>query len=64
MARLSTGIRSLRKRLELLVGDEATVDTVIDPDLDGGWIRVVIRMPARLTPTPVAPEPAAAAAPG
>lgn len=44
----STGIRSLRKRLDLLVDTSATVDTVIDPDLDGGWVRVVIRMPATL----------------
>jgi two-component system LytT family sensor kinase len=44
----STGIRSLRKRLALLVDAAATVDTVIDPDLDGGWVRVVIRMPATL----------------
>ena len=44
----STGIRSLRKRLALLVDEAATVDTVIDPDLDGGWVRVVIRMPATL----------------
>jgi sensor histidine kinase YesM len=46
----STGIRSLRKRLALLVDKTATVDTVIDPDLDGGWVRVVIRMPATLKP--------------
>ena len=46
----STGIRSLRKRLALLVDKAATVDTVIDPDLDGGWVRVVIRMPATLKP--------------
>ena len=44
----SIGIRSLRKRLALLVDEAATVDTVIDPDLDGGWVRVVIRMPATL----------------
>ena len=44
----SIGIRSLRKRLALLVDKAATVDTVIDPDLDGGWVRVVIRMPATL----------------
>lgn len=56
----STGIRSLRKRLALLIGDEATVDTVIDPDLDGGWVRVVIRIPARLTQPPAATEPAQA----
>lgn len=60
----STGIRSLRKRLALLVDDTATVDTVMDPDLDGGWVRVVIRMPATLKlqgadPTPK-PDPAAA----
>jgi len=45
----STGIRSLRKRLALLIDDDATVDTVIDPDRDGGWVQVVIRMPATLT---------------
>ena len=44
----STGIRSLRKRLALLVDKAATVDTVIDPDLDGGRVRVVIRIPAIL----------------
>ena len=44
----SIGIRSLRKRLALLVDKAATVDTVIDPDLDGGWVRVVIRIPATL----------------
>ena len=49
----STGIRTLRKRLALLVDEAATVDTLIDPDLDGGWVRVVIRMPATLTqPSP------------
>ena len=54
----STGIRSLRKRLALLVDEAATVDTVIDPDLDGGWVRVVIRMPATLTqPSPAVHEP-------
>jgi hypothetical protein len=31
---------------------------VIDPDLDGGWVRVVIRMPATLTqPAPATHEP-------
>ena len=54
----STGIRSLRKRLALLVDEAATVDTVSDPDLDGGWVRVVIRMPATLTqPSPAVHEP-------
>lgn len=53
----STGIRSLRKRLALLISDDATVDTIIDPDLDGGWVRVVIRMPVLLAPPPAAPEP-------
>jgi len=58
----STGIRSLRKRLALLVDEAATVDTVIDPDLDGGWVRVVIRMPATLTqPAPATHEPTPAA---
>jgi sensor histidine kinase YesM len=59
---LSTGIRSLRKRLALLVGEVATVDTVIDPDLDGGWVRVVIRIPATLAlPSPAVHEPTPAA---
>jgi len=53
----STGIRSLRKRLALLVDKAATVDTVIDPDLDGGWVRVVIRMPTTLEPQPDEPDP-------
>ena len=58
----STGIRTLRKRLALLVDEAATVDTVIDPDLDGGWVRVVIRMPATLTqPSPAVHEPTLAA---
>ncbi|MEI8367157.1 MAG: histidine kinase [Planctomycetia bacterium] len=52
----STGIRSLRKRLALLVDEAATVDTVIDPDLDGGWVRVVIRMPATLKPQADEPD--------
>lgn len=56
----STGIRSLRKLLALLVDEDATVDTVIDPDLDGGWVRVVIRMPATLVqPSRSAPAPVA-----
>ena len=54
----STGIRTLRTRLSLLVDEAATVDTLIDPDFDGGWVRVVIRMPATLTqPAPAAHEP-------
>ena len=58
----STGIRTLRKRLALLVDEAATVDTLIDPDFDGGWVRVVIRMPATLTqPAPAAHEPTPAA---
>jgi len=52
----STGIRSLRKRLALLSDENATVDTVVDPDLDGGWVRVVIRMPARAAQPPAALE--------
>ena len=43
-----TGVRSLRRRLELLVDRSATVDVRLDPDLDGGWVRIVIRMPASL----------------
>jgi hypothetical protein len=54
----STGIRSLRKRLALLINDDATVETVIDPDLDGGWVRVVIRMPRRIVQPPNALKPA------
>ncbi|MBU6222405.1 MAG: histidine kinase [Planctomycetes bacterium] len=53
----STGIRSLRKRLQLLIGDDATVDTLIDPDLDGGWVRVVIRMPSTIIQPSVAVQP-------
>ncbi|MEI6241456.1 MAG: hypothetical protein WCR51_13795, partial [Planctomycetia bacterium] len=53
----STGIRSLRKRLALLIDEDATVDTVIDPDRDGGWVRVVIRMPVTLTQPPAASDP-------
>ena len=52
----STGIRSLRKRLALLSDENATVETVVDPDLDGGWVRVVIRMPARAAQPPAALE--------
>ena len=48
----STGIRSLRKRLELLVGDAATVDTHLEPEHDGGWVRVVVRLPSNLTHLP------------
>jgi len=58
----STGIRTLRKRLALLVDEAATVDTVIDQDFDGGWVRVVIRMPATLTqPSPAVHESTPAA---
>jgi LytS/YehU family sensor histidine kinase len=48
----STGIRSLRKRLELLAGNTATVDTHLEPEHDGGWVRIVVRLPANLTHTP------------
>ena len=40
--------RTPRRRLELLVDDAATVDAVLEPDHDGGWVRVVIRMPASM----------------
>lgn len=53
----STGIRSLRKRLALLINEDATVDTVIDPDLDSGWVRVVIRIPTTIIQPPAAPKP-------
>jgi len=56
----STGIRSLRKRLALLINEDATVETVIDPDLDGGWVRVVIRMPTTIIQPPTALKPARA----
>ena len=48
----STGIRSLRKRLALLIGDDATIDTIIDPDLDGGWVRIAIRLPTTTSQPP------------
>jgi LytS/YehU family sensor histidine kinase len=44
-----TGIRSLRRRLELLIDKKATVEVHLDPDLDGGWVRIVIRMPANVS---------------
>jgi hypothetical protein len=53
----STGIRSLRKRLALLINEDATVETVVDPDLDGGWVRVVIRIPTRIIQPPAAMKP-------
>ena len=53
----STGIRSLRKRLALLINEDATVETVVDPDLDGGWVRVVIRMPTTIVQPPAALKP-------
>ena len=59
----STGIRTLRKRLALLMGDDATVDTMIEPDVDGGWIRVVIRMPVTLSQPPASAEPTRATEP-
>ena len=43
-----TGIRSMRKRLELLFDKTATVDVHIEPDNDGGRVRVVVRLPATL----------------
>jgi hypothetical protein len=48
-----TGIRSLRRRLELLIDANATVEVQLDPDLDDGWVRIVIRMPANVR-TPAA----------
>jgi LytS/YehU family sensor histidine kinase len=41
----STGIRSLRKRLMLICSEHATVDLVLEPNLQGGWVRVVVRIP-------------------
>lgn len=43
-----SGIRSIRKRLELLVDKTATVDTHIEPEKDGGWVSVVVRLPTTL----------------
>ncbi|MBU6221710.1 MAG: histidine kinase [Planctomycetes bacterium] len=43
-----TGIRSIRKRLELVADKTATVDTHLEPDKDGGWVRVVVRLPVTL----------------
>ena len=43
-----TGIRTLRRRLDLLVDNAATVDAMLEPDHDGGWVRVVIRMPSTM----------------
>lgn len=43
-----TGIRSIRKRLELVADKTATVDTHLEPDNDGGWVRVVVRLPVTL----------------
>ncbi|NQW46817.1 MAG: histidine kinase [Planctomycetes bacterium] len=54
----STGIRSLRKRLELLVGNAATVDTHLESEHDGGWVSIVVRLPANLTHTPPPALPA------
>jgi hypothetical protein len=42
----------LRKRLALLIGDDATIDTIIDPDLDGGWVRIAIRLPTTTSQPP------------
>ena len=39
---IGSGIQTLRKRLELLLGPAATVDVV----REAGWVRVVIRLPA------------------
>ena len=47
-----TGIRSLRRRLELLVDTSATVEPYFEPDIDGGWVRIVVRMPATLKKSP------------
>jgi len=47
-----TGIRSLRRRLELLVDTSATVESHLEPDIDGGWVRIVVRMPATLKKCP------------
>ena len=49
----STGIRSLRKRLMLIFSEHATVDLVLEPNLQGGWVRVVVRIPVAQGASPL-----------
>ena len=49
----STGIRSLRKRLMLIFSEHATVDLVLEPNLQGGWVRVVVRIPVAQGESPL-----------
>jgi LytS/YehU family sensor histidine kinase len=39
---IGSGIQTLRKRLEILLGPAATVDVVREQ----GWVKIVIRLPA------------------
>ena len=49
----STGIRSLRKRLMLICSEHATVDLVLEPNLQGGWVRVVVHIPVAQGASPL-----------
>lgn len=49
----STGIRSLRKRLMLICSEHATVDLVLEPNLQRGWVRVVVRIPVAQGESPL-----------
>ncbi len=48
LASTGTGLRSLRKRLVLLAGEEARLDI----EKTDGWVRVHIQLPATRTPAP------------
>ena len=48
MVALRKSLPRWRKRLALLIGDNAT----IDPDLDGGWVRIAIRLPTTTSQPP------------
>jgi hypothetical protein len=52
MVALRKSLPRWRKRLALLIGDDATIDTIIDPDLDGGWVRIAIRLPTTTSQPP------------
>lgn len=52
MVALRKSLPRWRKRLALPIGDDATIDTIIDPDLDGGWVRIAIRSPTTASQPP------------
>jgi LytS/YehU family sensor histidine kinase len=56
----NTGIHSLRRRLNLLIDETATVDVEPESDNDGDCVRVVIRLPVtpKGRPAGVLPDPA------